>query len=107
MTVRQTTNYVFPEIVEGAEEAAERLGLPMTYVRKKLALSQSHPRESRLFANEVLQGAPRPRRAPGSEAAAQGHGEAARRAAVPLTQARRTAGRQLRVPARDARAAGL
>ena len=31
----------------------------LTYVRKKLALSQSHPRESRLFANEVLQGAPR------------------------------------------------
>ena len=29
----------------------------LAYVRKKLALSQSHPRESRLFANEVLQGA--------------------------------------------------
>lgn len=29
----------------------------LAYVRKKLALSRSHPRESRLFANEVLQGA--------------------------------------------------
>ena len=29
------------------------------YVRRKLELSRSFPRESRLFANEVLQGAPR------------------------------------------------
>ncbi|EAR52967.1 transcriptional regulator, TetR family protein [Oceanicola granulosus HTCC2516] len=28
------------------------------YVHRKLALSRDHPRESRLFANEVLQGAP-------------------------------------------------
>ncbi len=31
----------------------------MTYMRKKLELSQHYPRESRLFANEILQGAPR------------------------------------------------
>jgi TetR/AcrR family transcriptional regulator len=31
----------------------------MRYVRSKLALSRDFPRESRLFANEVLQGAPR------------------------------------------------
>ncbi|PZX16508.1 TetR family transcriptional regulator [Palleronia aestuarii] len=37
------------------EPMAELLG----YVRRKLALSRSHPRESRLFANEILQGAPR------------------------------------------------
>ena len=31
----------------------------MGYVRRKLELSRSFPRESRLFANEILQGAPR------------------------------------------------
>jgi TetR/AcrR family transcriptional regulator len=29
------------------------------YVEKKLELAKNHPRESRLFANEILQGAPR------------------------------------------------
>ncbi len=29
------------------------------YVRRKLELSRTHPRESRLFANEIVQGAPR------------------------------------------------
>lgn len=33
------------------------------YVRTKLALSRDYPRESRLFANEILQGAPRMRSA--------------------------------------------
>lgn len=31
----------------------------MAYIRRKLELSRSYPRESRLFANEILQGAPR------------------------------------------------
>lgn len=31
----------------------------LTYVRRKLEMSRDYPRESRLFANEVLQGAPR------------------------------------------------
>jgi len=31
----------------------------LTYVRRKLQMSREMPRESRLFANEVLQGAPR------------------------------------------------
>ncbi len=31
----------------------------MGYVRRKLELSRDFPRESRLFANEILQGAPR------------------------------------------------
>ena len=30
----------------------------LTYVRRKLSMSRNMPRESRLFANEVLQGAP-------------------------------------------------
>lgn len=34
---------------------AELLG----YVRRKLEMSRAYPRESRLFANEILQGAPR------------------------------------------------
>jgi len=37
------------------EPVAEILG----YVRRKLQLSRDFPRESRLFANEILQGAPR------------------------------------------------
>ncbi|SNX73415.1 TetR family transcriptional regulator [Cereibacter ovatus] len=39
------------------EPVAEILG----YVRRKLELSRDFPRESRLFANEILQGAPRMR----------------------------------------------
>ncbi len=31
----------------------------LSYVRRKLELSRDYPRESRLFANEILQGAPR------------------------------------------------
>lgn len=34
----------------------------LAYVRRKLELSRDFPRESRLFANEILQGAPRMRR---------------------------------------------
>ncbi len=30
----------------------------LTYVRRKLQMSRDHPRESRLFANEIVQGAP-------------------------------------------------
>lgn len=41
------------------EPVAEIMG----YVRRKLELSRDFPRESRLFANEVLQGAPRMRAA--------------------------------------------
>jgi TetR/AcrR family transcriptional regulator len=33
----------------------------LAYVRRKLELSRDYPRESRLFANEILQGAPRMR----------------------------------------------
>lgn len=31
----------------------------LAYMRRKLQMARSHPRESRLFANEILQGAPR------------------------------------------------
>ena len=39
----------------GGDPVAEIQG----YVARKLALSRDYPRESRLFANEILQGAPR------------------------------------------------
>ncbi|HLQ18379.1 MAG TPA: TetR family transcriptional regulator C-terminal domain-containing protein, partial [Tabrizicola sp.] len=41
----------------GGEPLQEILG----YVRRKLDLARDFPRESRLFANEILQGAPRMR----------------------------------------------
>lgn len=43
------------ELDAGGEPLDEILG----YVRRKLAMSRDYPRESRLFANEILQGAPR------------------------------------------------
>jgi len=47
------------EMDEGGDPVAELLA----YVRRKLDLSRDYPRESRLFANEMLQGAPRIRAA--------------------------------------------
>lgn len=41
------------------DEGGEPLGEILAYVRRKLAMSRDFPRESRLFANEILQGAPR------------------------------------------------
>lgn len=43
------------EMNPAGEPVAELLG----YVRRKLEMSRDFPRESRLFANEILQGAPR------------------------------------------------
>jgi TetR/AcrR family transcriptional regulator len=43
------------EMDAGGEPVEEILG----YVRRKLDLARDFPRESRLFANEILQGAPR------------------------------------------------
>lgn len=43
----------------GGDPLTEILG----YVRRKVELSRDYPRESRLFANEILQGAPRMREA--------------------------------------------
>ncbi|MGF7004774.1 TetR family transcriptional regulator C-terminal domain-containing protein [Aminobacter sp. BE322] len=41
----------------------DNIGDPMTelrsYIRRKLEMARDYPRESRLFANEILQGAPR------------------------------------------------
>jgi TetR/AcrR family transcriptional regulator len=41
------------------DEAGEPLEEILGYVRRKLEMSRDFPRESRLFANEIIQGAPR------------------------------------------------
>ncbi|MBY6002940.1 TetR family transcriptional regulator C-terminal domain-containing protein [Salipiger bermudensis] len=41
------------------DEAGEPLEEILTYVRRKMEMSRKFPRESRLFANEIIQGAPR------------------------------------------------
>ncbi|PJE33358.1 HTH-type transcriptional regulator RutR [Pseudooceanicola marinus] len=41
------------------DENGEPLDEILTYMRRKLQMSRDHPRESRLFANEIVQGAPR------------------------------------------------
>lgn len=47
------------EMDAGGDPVVEILG----YVRRKIELSRDYPRESRLFANEILQGGPRIREA--------------------------------------------
>lgn len=58
---RLLTTWLDPlrEMKAGGDPMAEILG----YVRRKVELSRDYPRESRLFANEILQGAPRMREA--------------------------------------------
>ncbi|MFC3117759.1 TetR family transcriptional regulator C-terminal domain-containing protein [Jhaorihella thermophila] len=41
------------------DPAGEPLEEILAYVRRKLEMSRDYPRESRLFANEIVQGAPR------------------------------------------------
>ncbi len=41
------------------DAAGDPISEVLGYVRRKLELSRDYPRESRLFANEILQGAPR------------------------------------------------
>ncbi|WP_137700632.1 TetR family transcriptional regulator C-terminal domain-containing protein [Marimonas lutisalis] len=41
------------------DEAGDPLEAVLGYVRRKLEMSRDFPRESRLFANEIIQGAPR------------------------------------------------
>jgi TetR/AcrR family transcriptional regulator len=45
------------------DPAGEPLAEVLDYVRRKLDLARDYPRESRLFAGEILQGAPRMREA--------------------------------------------
>jgi TetR/AcrR family transcriptional regulator len=45
--------------LEALDPAGDPVAEIRAYVRAKLAMSRERPRESRLFANEILQGAPR------------------------------------------------
>ena len=45
------------------DEAGDPVAEILAYVGRKIELSRDYPRESRLFANEILQGAPRMREA--------------------------------------------
>ena len=45
--------------LEQMDPQGEPLEEIIAYVRRKLDMAQAYPRESRLFANEILQGAPR------------------------------------------------
>ena len=60
------------------DPAGDPIAEMLRYVRRKLELSRDYPRESRLFANEILQGAPRIRATLEGELA----GLVARKAAV-------------------------
>ncbi len=42
--------------IDAAGDPVEQI---LTYVRRKLAMSRDYPRESKLFANEIVHGAPR------------------------------------------------
>ncbi len=45
--------------LRGLEEGGDPMGGIVAYVLRKLEMARAYPRESRLFAQEVLQGAPR------------------------------------------------
>ena len=47
------------EPLRAIDPAGDPQGEIMAYMRRKLQMSREFPRESRLFANEILQGAPR------------------------------------------------
>jgi TetR/AcrR family transcriptional regulator len=47
------------EPLRGLDPSGEPLAEIRAYIRRKLEMARDYPRESRLFANEVLQGAPR------------------------------------------------
>lgn len=50
---------VWLDPLRALDAAGDPLAEILAYMRRKLELSRDFPRESRLFANEVLQGAPR------------------------------------------------
>jgi len=56
--VRQMLN-TWQDPLLALDPNGEPLDEILNYVRKKLALSREFPKESRLFANEIIQGAPR------------------------------------------------
>lgn len=53
---RQLNTWLAP--MQGIDENGEPLDEIAAYIRRKMEMSRQFPRESRLFANEILQGAP-------------------------------------------------
>lgn len=47
------------EPINAVDPDGDPVGEILAYAKRKLAMSQNFPRESRLFANEIIQGAPR------------------------------------------------
>lgn len=45
--------------LEALDPAGDPIEELRAYIRRKLTMARTHPRESRLFANEIVQGAPR------------------------------------------------
>lgn len=57
LLIRLLDNWLDP--LRALDPDGDPRGELMAYVRRKLDLARDYPRESRLFANEILQGAPR------------------------------------------------
>lgn len=54
---RLLSNWLDP--LRKIDEAGDPIEEIQSYIRRKLEMARDYPRESRLFANEILQGAPR------------------------------------------------
>lgn len=59
LTLLETQLQTWLDPLRAMDPKGEPVTEIMAYVRRKLELSRDFPRESRLFANEILQGAPR------------------------------------------------
>ena len=59
LTLLETQLQTWLDPLRAMDPKGEPVTEVMAYVRRKLELSRDFPRESRLFANEILQGAPR------------------------------------------------
>jgi len=57
-TLLETQLDTWLEPLQALDAEGEPLGQLLTYIRRKLDMSRDFPRESRLFANEIVQGAP-------------------------------------------------
>ncbi|MBI1417286.1 MAG: TetR family transcriptional regulator [Limimaricola sp.] len=58
-TLLQELLHTWLDPLRAMRPEGDAVGEILGYVRRKLEMSRDYPRESRLFANEILQGAPR------------------------------------------------